>query len=148
MCCLFVGIALPDASSQSWWFAPVDTASVEKWVEIVQREGGVIRFRSAWMPVFSATIDEEKLIGFDSTFIRIQPVLKLRSAGINSVYLSSYSKALEQMQGKAFQKAWLSGLGVKIGVTDAGFLFLNDSTHFYGLHHLWTGGQIKGTKLS
>ncbi len=143
---LLLAIAPAEAVHTVWWFIPADTASVGKWMEVIQQEGGVIRFRSSWMPVFSAVLDEKKAILLASEELSIVPVQHLHEASLTGAAPSSYSKALEQMQGKAFVRAGLSGIGVKIGITDAGFLFLNDSSQFYGLHHLWSGHQIKAIK--
>ena len=139
---MFIGFMARGGPRKIWWFEPRDTSCIDEWIERVKQQGGVIRYTSGWLPVFSAEIDRNSLKQILCPEIAVYPVAKLSGAGVAAVSPVGYSKAVEQMQGKAFAKAGLTGLGVKIGITDAGFLFLNDSSVFYSLNHLWKGHQI------
>lgn len=105
-----------------------------------------IRCVSGWLSAVSAPLtDTQKKNLTQKSWIRsIEPVGGL-------VYMISAEtpensiKALLQMQGKLFRQEGLSGLGVKIGVTDAGYLDLNNTVKYPSLKEVFESGQIQNT---
>jgi subtilisin family serine protease len=135
---------------KAWWIV-LDTCehSDAAFVADVFRSNGIIvRSHSVWLNAVSVEADANDLkwIGSNYHVTELRPVLKLKSN--LQVYAHSlyYATALEQMQAAAFWREGLSGLGVKVGVTDAGFLFMNNPAAFPGLKRLFANRQILGAK--
>jgi len=113
----------------------------------VQAEGIKIRCESEWL--HSISIDLPSKFDINRFCLEnnctAQPVLNLKSSSLSMINSTHLDVAIEQMNGEAFIKEGLSGLGVKVGVTDAGYMYLNDSNRMPDLSHLWIGKQIIGT---
>jgi len=135
-------------AQHAYWIVPQDTYDLPALMEEMKDAGIEIRVHSEWLNAFSVSLGKhnlDHLKGLSYNFT-ITPVLRLKA---NTVFTDGrllYSKALEQMQAEAFTARGISGLGVKIGVTDAGYLYLDDTAKAADLAHLWKGKQIVATK--
>lgn len=134
-------------SQNAVWVVPQDTS---KWNDVesqLKNVGVHIRVKSEWLKCFSIDVNSD----FDlndfckKNLCRVNPVLRLKNTSINSVIFKKLDVSIEQMNGAAFIREGLTGLGVKIGVTDAGYMFLNDSVRAASLAHLWGANQIIAT---
>lgn len=138
------------AARQNWWMILPDSGSFT--LEFVEQQlkvqGVKVRFRSTWLNAISFEADGRQLERVEELVphAKFQPVLSLITESVPARYPYKYDFALQQMQGDAFVSAGLSGLGVKVGVTDAGFLQMNNPQDFPGLQHLFQNGQIAATR--
>ncbi len=135
-------------SQRAVWVQPEKPGDLICLLETAKDLGLTVRCTSSWLnafSVFAGRKDLEKLSRSDFHFT-ITPVLKLKVSASAEAAEVNYSKALSQMQANAFFRRGLKGFGVKIGVTDAGFLYLNDSLKSPGLSHLWRDRRISATR--
>lgn len=129
-----------------YWVEASDTMQRNRALERVKALGGEVRFCSTWWPLFSVSLPPSAVRALQTEGWRLSPVQRFSNAGVCAASSADYSRALEQMQGKAFKKANLSGAGVRIGVADAGFMFLDDTVQHVELAQLFKLGQLKGMK--
>lgn len=137
-----------DSNSQNAvWVIPQDTS---KWNDVesqLKKAGVQIRIKSEWLKCIS--IEEKSEFDLDDFCKRnlctVYPVWRLKNTSINRVNSKQLDVSIEQMNGAAFIREGLTGLGVKVGVTDAGYMFLNDSVRAASLAHLWSTNQIIAT---
>lgn len=129
-----------------YWLHVTDTVQRSMAIERVEALGGRVRFCSSWWPLFSASLSSKAVLSLQAAGWILTPVQQFSHAGLNAASSADYSRALEQMQGKAFRKANLSGAGVRIGVADAGFMFLDDTVQHDDIAQLFKLGQFKGMK--
>ena len=130
-----------------YWIVPEDTIAMERLKDSLVNWKIEIRYQSDWLHAYSIRASHQNLQQILSGGIRcnVLPMRKLEPASTFIGLERRYSYALKQMQAIAFYKAGLSGLGVKVGITDAGFLTLNDSMEHAGLDHLWKDRTIVST---
>lgn len=147
-CFLLILLSSFDSNSQNAvWVVPQDTS---KWNDLesqIKKAGVHVRVKSEWLKCIS--IDEKSDFNLDDfckkNLCNVYPVLRLKNTSINRVNSKQLDVSIEQMNGAAFIRDGLTGLGVKIGVTDAGYMYLNDSLRASSLSHLWKANQIIAT---
>lgn len=146
--CILISSRLSGLAQGAFWIIPAHAEELPCIIDEVNQLGINIRYKSEWLQAISVDLragDINKLSVIKVAY-NISPVLSLKSCSIKADGQIQFSKALEQMQAEAFVKKNLSGLGVKVGVTDAGYLYLNDSVKASDLTHLWKGKQLSATR--
>ena len=129
------------------WLIPPNPSALTDLKSKVEKNGIEIRSESEWLKCISINLPTKfDLIRFcvENNCIA-KPVLKLKSTSLSMIDNTNLDVTIEQMNGEAFIKEGLTGLGVKVGVTDAGYMYLNDSNRMPDLSHLWGGKQIRAT---
>jgi subtilisin len=144
-CLFFLIISISCVNAQNAvWIIPQHPAALSSIESQLLEHGVKIRVKSEWLNCVSV---EEKS-GFnlndfcEKNLCAVYPVLQLRSTSVKGVSTKRLDVSIEQMNGAAFIRKRLTGLGVKIGVTDAGYLYLNDSVRMSTLAHLLSANQI------
>lgn len=100
-------------------------------------------YQSKWHPVISITLKKELVVQLDNHELikSIQPQKELQALSIESATLIEYSYALEQIKAHYITDSMgLSGMNIKIGVIDGGFM---DADVEPSLKHLVENNQIK-----
>ncbi|MGJ3235989.1 S8 family serine peptidase [Marivirga sp.] len=100
-------------------------------------------YQSKWHPVISITLKKELVDQLDNHELikSIQPQKELQALSIESATLIEYSYALEQIKAHYITDSMgLSGMNIKIGVIDGGFM---DADVEPSLKHLVENNQIK-----
>ena len=144
---LFLFVGRNSFSQNPIWLTPTNPSSLTNLKIKVQNEGIEIRSESEWLHSISIELPPK----FDlkrfcaENYCTAQPVLKLKGTSLSKINSIHLDVAIEQMNGEAFIREGLTGLGVNVGVTDAGFMYLNDSNRMRDLSHLWSGNQIRAT---
>ena len=126
------------------WICPNDTTLLEELGDFLVQNSIPVRVKSNWLHAISVdglTSEERKNINkhFNCQF---SAVLKLKSTSLSFVQYGALEKCISQMNGSAFIQDGWDGQGVKIGIADAGYLYLNDSNKMSALQHLWINHQI------
>ena len=145
--CLFLFASGNSFSQNPVWLIPSTPSTLTNLKSKVEKKGIVIRTESAWLHCISinlpAKFDLKRFCLENNCTAR--PVLKLKCTSLSMSDKTHLEVAIEQMNGEAFFREGLTGLGVKVGVTDAGYMYLNDSNRMPDLSHLWGGNQIRAT---
>lgn len=147
-CFLFLLLSSFNSFSQNAvWVVPQDSSSLSSIISQLNEAGVVIRVKSDWLNCISIEKKSDfNLNGFcRNNFCNVYPVLRLKSASLKMVNPKKLDVAIEQLNGAAFISEGLTGLGVKVGVTDAGYMYLNDSIRTSTLAQLWISNQIIAT---
>jgi hypothetical protein len=129
------------------WLIPNNPSTLINLKYEVEKKGMEIRSESEWLHCISINLPAKfdlKRFCLENNCIA-KPVLKLKSTSLSMIESTHLDVTIEQMNGEAFIKEGLTGLGVKVGVTDAGYMYLNDSNRMPDLLHLWRGKQIRAT---
>ncbi|MFN0189393.1 MAG: S8 family serine peptidase [Bacteroidia bacterium] len=129
------------------WLIPKNPSTLNNLKYEIEKKGIEIRYESEWLQCISINLPTRfDLKGFClENNCTAQPVLKLKSTSLSMIDNTHLDVTIEQMNGEAFIKEGLTGLGVKVGVTDAGYMYLNDSNRMRDLSHLWSGNQLIAT---
>ncbi len=145
---LFLFLCGESTAQHAYWIVPDSSENLPALLSEMKGAGIDIRYHSRWLNAFSVNLSKPQLKDIHELNYRftVTPVLKLKSSIVHDDGKLLYSKALSQMQAEAFTKRGVSGLGVKIGVTDAGYLYLDDTIKMADLAHLWKGKQIVATR--
>lgn len=135
-------------AQQAYWIVPDSSENLPALMNEMKCSGIGIRYHSKWLNAFSVSLSRSQLNDINDFNYKfsVTPVLKLKSSMAHDDGKLLYSKVLSQMQAEAFTTKGISGLGVKIGVTDAGYLYLDDTIKMADLAHLWKGKQIIATR--
>ena len=121
------------------WLIPNNPSTLTDLKYEVEKKGIEIRCESEWLHCISINLPAKfdlKRFCLENNCIA-KPVLKLKSTSLSMIDNTHLDVTIEQMNGEAFIKEDLTGLGVKVGVTDAGYMYLNDSNRMPDLLHLW-----------
>ncbi|MBL7924207.1 MAG: S8 family serine peptidase [Bacteroidia bacterium] len=140
--------AEPVTAQRAYWLVPHQASEAGALSDSVKARGYQLRVRSSWLNALSVVLDKQQTEEILTLPFRFDffPVLSMKGSAMQGSGRIDYSKALEQMQADAFTRRGVGGMGVKIGVTDAGFLYLDDSVKAGDLQHLWKGRQLAGAR--
>ncbi|MBK7965320.1 MAG: S8 family serine peptidase [Bacteroidetes bacterium] len=126
------------------WLIPANPSAITDLKSKVEKKGIEIRSESEWLQCISINLPAKfdlKRFCLENNCIA-KPVLKLKSTSLSMIENTHLDVTIEQMNGAAFIREGLTGLGVKIGVTDAGYMYLDDSVRTSSLSQLWSSNQI------